>query len=177
MPLIGRFPEPARRRTRGTRLTVAALGCLVVVGCAGESTTATPAASGPASTAAATYSVQLCSEAALYQTAANDMAVVDVTTAGTDGVKKALLNLQTAANNLVAVAAAENQFGPQVAELEAASTSLNTTIEDVANQDDASLNGDTITASVSAVEQAAKPMVDSLRGGCPSVPPAVTPPS
>ena len=34
-----------------------------------------------------------------------------------------------------------------------------------------------ITASVTAVDQAAKPMMDSLRTGCPSVPPAQTPAS
>jgi len=123
------------------------------------------------------YSVQLCSEAAEYQTSANAIATLDASTAGSAGVKTALQDLQTATNNLIAVAAAENQFGPQVSELEGASASLNAIIAGLGGQEDLSTNLGRITASVSAVEQAAKPIVDNVRPGCPSVPAAATPPT
>jgi hypothetical protein len=168
--------ELARRGARAARLSAAALGCLVLAGCGGgASTTAPPAASSAAGPAK--YSVQLCSEAAEYQTSANAIATLDASKAGTDGVKTALEDLQTATNNLIAVAAAENQFGPQVAGLEGASASLNTTLAGLDGQEDVSTNLGRITASVSAVEQAAKPIVDNVRPGCPSVPPAVIPPT
>jgi hypothetical protein len=181
MPVTGLITKPTRRRrTWVSRFVVAALGCLVFPGCAGQSSNspaATPTASGPASTASATYSVQLCSEAAEYQMAANTMATIDATTAGSDAVEKAVLDLQTATDNLIAVAAAENQFGPQLAELEKASTSLDATIEGLPSQDNVPTNLGEITPSVTAVEQAAKPIINSLQSGCPSVPPAVTPPT
>jgi hypothetical protein len=178
MPVTGLVAKPTRRRrTWVARIVVAAVGCLVFPGCAGQSSNspaATPTASGPAST---TYSVQLCSEAAEYQMAANTMATIDASTAGSDAVEKAVLDLQTATDNLIAVAAAENQFGPQLAELEKASTSLDATIEGLPSQDSVSANLGEIMPSVTAVEQAAKPIMDSLRPGCPPVPPAVTPPT
>lgn len=62
---------------------------------------------------------------------------------------------------VIAVAAAENQFGPQLAELEKASTSLNATIEGLPSQGNGSTNLGEITPSVTAVEQAAKPIMDS----------------
>jgi hypothetical protein len=94
---------------------------------------------------------------------------------GADGVKSALQNLNTAADNLQAAARA--QFGPQVAELEKAIASLRGTIAGLTDQDSLSTNLGKITASVSGVEQAAKPIVDSVRTGCPSVPPVETPPA
>jgi hypothetical protein len=109
--------------------------------------------------------------------AANTMATIDASTAGSDAVEKALLDLQTATDNLIAVAAAENQFGPQLAELEKASTSLDATIEGLPSQGNGSTNLGEITPSVTAVEQAAKPVMDSLQPACPSVPPAVTRPT
>jgi hypothetical protein len=160
---------------RGARLCAAALGCFILAACGGTSTTAPPAASSAAGPAK--YSVQLCSEAAEYQTSANAIATLDASKAGTDGVKTALEDLQTATNNLIAVAAAENQFAPQVAGLEGASASLNTTLAGLDGQEDLSTNLGKITASVSAVEQAAKPIVDNVRPGCPSVPPAAIPPT
>jgi hypothetical protein len=153
-------------------LSLKTMPCLVLAGCASQSTTAPPA-----STASPTYSVQLCSEAALYQTAANDVVTLDVSKEGTDGVKQALLNLQTATNNLVAVAANEKQFGSQLPELEKASASLDATIEGLGSQADPSASLGGVTASVSAVDQAAKTIMDALRTGCPSVPPAETPPA
>jgi hypothetical protein len=161
-------------------LAAGALGCLVLAGCSGAGSTASPTTSGMStavSPGSAQYSVQLCAEAAEYQTAANAIAPLDVSTAGIDGVKPALLDLQTATDNLIAVASAENQFGPQVAELEAASASLDTTVAGLGGQNGAPADIGAVTASVSAVEQAAQPMMDSLRAGCPSVPPAAIPPT
>ena len=105
---------------------------------------------------------------------------------GTDGVKaaarrrksatgSALQDLQTAAQNLTT--AAKQQFGPQVAELEKAIASLRATLAGLSGQDSLSTNLGKIAASVGAVEQAAKPIVDSVRAGCPSVPPAELPPA
>jgi hypothetical protein len=109
--------------------------------------------------------------------AANTMVTIDASTAGSDAVEKAVLDLQTATDNLIAVAAAENQFSPQLAELEKASTSLDATLEGLPSQDAVSANLGEITPSVTAVEQAAKPIMNSLQSGCPSVPPAVSPPT
>jgi hypothetical protein len=173
MHVSGGITERARRtRFRVARLIAAGLGCFVLVGCASQSTTAPPASS----TASQTYSVQLCSEATTFQTAANNVATLDVSKAGTDGVKQALLDLQTATNNLIAVATNEKQFGPQLPALEKASASLNVTTEGLGSQADPSASLGEITSSVTAVDQAAKPIMDSLRAGCPSVPPAATPP-
>ena len=73
--------------------------------------------------------------------------------------------------------AAQDQFGPQVAELETAIASLRGTIAGLSYQDSLSTNLCKIAASVGGVEQAAKPIVDSVRAGCPSVPPVETPPA
>jgi hypothetical protein len=54
---------------------------------------------------------------------------------------------------------------------------LNSIIEGLGSQADPSASLGEITASVSAVDQAAKPIMDSLRAGCPSVPPVETPPA
>jgi hypothetical protein len=94
---------------------------------------------------------------------------------GTDGVKAALQDLQTATSNLAA--AAQDQFEPQVAELEKAVASLRGTIAGLSDQDSLSTNLGKIAASVGVVEQAAKPIVDSVRTGCPAVPPVETPPA
>jgi hypothetical protein len=100
---------------------------------------------------------------------------LDATKVGADGVKKALQDLETAGSNLIA--AAKGQFGPQVAELETALASLKGTIAGLTDQDSLSTNLGKIAASVGVVEQAAKPIVDSVRTGCPSVPPVETPPA
>lgn len=89
------------------------------------------------------------------------------------GVKSALQNLQTAASDLAD--AARGQFGPQVAELERAVASLQGTIAGLSSQDSLSTNLGKIASSVGAVEQAAKPILDSVRAGCPAVPSAVYP--
>jgi hypothetical protein len=56
--------------------------------------------------------------AAEVQTAANAIVTLDATKVGSDGVKKALQDLETVASNLWT--AAQDQFGPQGAELERA---------------------------------------------------------
>ena len=123
----------------------------------------------------ATYSAQLCSAAAEFQTAANAIVALDATAVGVDGVKKALQDLETAGSSLRA--AAQEQFGPQGAELERAVASLRGTIAGLTGQDSLSTNLGKIAASVAGVEQAAKPIVDSVRTGCPSVPSAEAPPA
>ena len=74
-------------------------------------------------------------------------------------------------------AAAREQFGPQVAELDDAVASLRGTIAGLNSQDSASADLGKIAASVGVVEQAAKPIVDSVRTGCPAVPRVETPPA
>ena len=79
-----------------------------------------PTTSQPASTAAPTTSAapsaDVCSAATEFQEAANALVDLDATQVGTDGVKQALQDLETAGSELAA--AAEEQFAPQVAELE-----------------------------------------------------------
>ena len=123
----------------------------------------------------ATYSAELCSAAAEFQEAANAIVTLNATAVGADGVKNALQGLETAATNLLA--AAQDQFGPQGAELEKAIASLRGTIAGLTDQDSLSTNLGKIAASVAVVEQAAKPIVDSVRTGCPSVPAVETPPT
>ena len=165
-----------RDRPRARRLLAAALGCLLLAGCASPSAPApAPTASNPAPTTPATYSPQLCSAAADYQQAANAVVHLDANKVGTDGVKAALQDLQSAAQNLTT--AAKEQFGPQVAELEKAIASLRGTLAGLSDQDSLSTNLGKIAASVGAVEQAARPIVDSVRTGCPAVPPAELPAS
>lgn len=183
MPGTVRINDIERFRSRSTRarlVVAAALGCLVLAGCAGEapSPPSSPPSSLPVSSAAptsATYSAQLCSAAADFQSAANDIVALDATAVGVDGVRNALQNLATAASTLRT--AAQAQFGPQGAELERAVASLRGTIAGLTSQDSLSSNLGRIAASVAGVEQAAKPIVDSVRTGCPSVPPAEAPPA
>ena len=181
MPRTGCITETGRagrKSTRALRIVAAALGCLVLAGCASESSAPPPPPPPPTTMTAptsATYSAELCSAAAEFQTAANAIVTLDATKVGADGVKKALQNLDTAANNLWA--AAQDQFGPQGAELEKAIASLKGTIAGLTDQDSLSTNLGKIAASVAGVEQAAKPIMDSVRTGCPSVPPAETPPA
>ena len=108
-------------------------------------------------------------------TAYNAIVTLDASQVGSDGVKKALQDLETAAKNLGA--AAQDQFGPQVTELERAIASLRGTIAGLSDQDSLSTNLGKIAASVGVVEQAAKPIVDSVRSGCPSVPGVELPPA
>ena len=165
-----------RTSTRSPWIVAAALACLVLAGCAGESSAPPPPPPPPSVVATpATYSAQICSAAAEFQTAANAIVTLDATAVGVDGVKKALQDLQTAASSLRT--AAQEQLGPQGAELERAIASLRGTIAGLTSQDSLSTNLGKIAASVAGVEQAAKPIVDSVRTGCPSVPSAEAPPA
>ena len=172
---ITKTGRACRKSTRAPRVVAMALGCLVLAGCTSES--AAPAPPPPPSPTVAptpaTYSAELCSAAAEFQTAANAIVTVNATAVGADGVKNALQGLETAATNLWA--AAQYQFGPQGAELEKAIASLRGTIAGLTDQDSLSTNLGKIAASVAVVEQAAKPIVDSVRTGCPSVPAVETP--
>ena len=173
---VGVTERACRKSARVPRIVAAALGCLVLAGCTSQSSP--PAPPPPAPTVAptsATYSAELCSAATEFQTAANAIVTLDATAVGVDGVKKALQDLETAASSLRA--AAREQFGPQGAELERAVASLRGTVAGLTDQDSLSTNLGKIAASVGGVEQAAKPIVDSVRTGCPSVPPVETPPA
>jgi len=177
MPSTVGITERAWRNATPARFLAAVLGCVVLAGCASQSATAPPpAVSTPAApTSAPPLSAELCSAAAEYQTAANAIVTLDASQVGTDGVKQALQNLETAAKNLGA--AAKEQFGPQVTELEKAIASLRGTIAGLSDQDSLSTNLGRIAASVGVVEQAAKPIVDSVRSGCPAVPGVELPPA
>jgi hypothetical protein len=89
--------------------------------------------------------------------------------------RRPLQDLQTVGQNLTT--AAKEQFGPQVAELEKAIASPRATRAGLSGQDSLSTNLGKIAASVGAVEQAAKPIVDSVRTGRPAVPAAELPPA
>jgi hypothetical protein len=108
----------------------------------------------------------LCAAVNDYQAAAANLTKLDASS-GVDGVKAALRNLEVAANNLAN--AAQPQFGPQVAALREALSSLHTTINGLSDQSGVTAKLGAITTSVSAVEQAASHIVDSARGSCPSV--------
>jgi hypothetical protein len=179
MPRTGGITETeraGRKSTRAPLIVAAALACLVLAGCTGESSAPPPPPPAPTVVPTpATYSAQLCSAAAEFQTAANAIVTLDATKVGSDGVKKTLQDLETAASNLWA--AAQDQFGPQGAELQRAVASLKGTIAGLTDQDSLSTNLGKIAASVAGIEEAAKPIMDSVRTGCPSVPPVETPPT
>jgi hypothetical protein len=166
-----------RDATRTTRIGAAVLGCVILGGCASQSSAPPPPpppVSTPAPATPTALSPELCAAAAEYQQASNAIVDLNATEVGTEGVKKALQDLETAASNLIT--AARDQFGPQVAELERAVASLRGTIAGLSDQDSLSTNLGKIAASVSVVEQAAQPIADSVRSGCPSVPSAEMPP-
>jgi hypothetical protein len=157
---------------------VTALGCAVLVGCAQQSPTTAGAPPPPpavTSPAPATPSAEVCTAAAEFQSAANAIVPLDATEVGTDGVKAALQNLETTARGLAA--AAQQQYGPQVDALNEALAALQTTISGLSDQNSLSAKLGALASSVAAVESAAKPIVDSLRAGCPSLPPAQLPPT
>ena len=172
---ITKTGRACRKSTRAPRVVAMALGCLVLAGCTSESAAPPPPPTPTVAPTPATYSAELCSAATEFQKAANAIVNLNATAVGADGVKNALQGLETAATNLLA--AAQDQFGPQGAELEKAIASLRGTIAGLTDQDSLSTNLGKIAASVAGVEQAAKPIVDSVRTGCPSVPAVETPPT
>jgi hypothetical protein len=158
----------------------AVLACVAVAGCASgpapAPAPAPPAATTPATAAPpATYSATLCAAATQFQTAANAIVHLDASKVGMDGVKAALQNLGSAGRNLANEA--KEQFGPQVANLNQAIDTLQVTTAGLSDQNSLSAKLGALTASVSGVEQAAKPIMDSVRTGCTSVPPVETPPA
>jgi hypothetical protein len=91
-------------------------------------------------------------------------------------VRAALQNLETAGRNLVTAAGA--QFRPDVENLTTALGSLQDTITSLSDQNSLSSKLGALAASVSEVEVAAAPIVESVQAGCPSVPSTgSTPPS
>jgi predicted trehalose synthase len=91
---------------------------------------------------------------------------VDATKVGVDGAKAALQNLQSAGRDLATAAAA--QFGPDVDNLTTALGSLQSTLASLTDQTSLSTKLGALTASVGAVEQAAAPILNSARAGCPT---------
>jgi hypothetical protein len=154
------------------------LALAIATGCTVQSAPPPPAASATptptASTSApATYPPALCAAAAEVQAAANGIVHLNALQVGTDGVKAALQNLQTAGQHLAT--AAKDQFGPQAVALQQSLTQLAATIGSLSDQASLSANLGAITAAVSGVEQSAQPIVDNVRGGCPGLPPSETP--
>ena len=174
--------SPTRRRTRtASVLRTAATGLLGLAALAGCSAPpAAPPSAPPAppvttsAPATAAYSPELCTAATEFQTAANAILQLDATKVGTEGVKAALQDLADAGQGLVAAAA--SQFGPQVDALEQALASLRATVGSIQDQATLSAKLGAVAGSVAQVEAAAKPIVDSVRTGCPGVPPVATPP-
>jgi hypothetical protein len=121
------------------------------------------------------YSPELCSAAARFQAALDALVTLDVKNVGAEGVRKALQDVKTAADDLAV--AARGQFGPQAAELESALASLQDAIAGLNSQDGLPAALGNIAAAVGGVERAAKPIVDSVRKGCPAVPSAELAPS
>jgi hypothetical protein len=171
------FVDGTKQRVGGgafARMAVAAIvAAAAIAGCASGGAPPPPAAPPTPVAPAPTYSAALCSAAVEFQTAANAIVHLNATAVGTQGVKAALQNLQTAGRNLAA--AAQDQFGPQLADLNQALASLQTTITGLTDQQSLSDKLGALTAAVSNVEQAAKPIMDSVRTGCPAVPPVEAP--
>ena len=164
-----------RRTSRPFRSLAVAVGCLILAGCVSQTPASSPRSSVAASaaTSSAPLSPELCSAAVEYQKAANAILNLDAAQVGVAGVKTALQNLQTAAGDLAD--AAKEQFAARVADLERAVASLRGTIAGLSSQDSLSTNLGKIAVSVGAVEQAAQPIVDGVRAGCPAVPSAELP--
>jgi hypothetical protein len=164
-------------------LVVAGIGSAAISAC--SSGTSSPPATAPtaataavsaAPTPAAPTSAALCSAAADFRTATDAIGDLDAEQVGVEGVRAALQNLETAGRNLVTAAGA--QFRPDVENLTTALGSLQNTITSLSDQNSLSSKLGALAASVSEVEVAAAPIVESVQAGCPSVPPTgSTPPS
>jgi hypothetical protein len=149
----------------------------VLAGCSAQPAPPPPAPPAvPAPTAAPAptgFTPETCAAAVEFQNAANAIVELDATKVGTEGVKAALQDLATAGKELGDAASA--QFGPQVAEVEQALTSLETTIAQIGDEASLSAKLGALAGSVAQVEAAAKPIIDSVRAGCPDVPQPATP--
>jgi hypothetical protein len=133
------------------------------------------AASSAVPTSAAPTSAALCSAAADFRTATDAIGDLDANQVGVDGVRAALQNLETAGRNLVTAAGA--QFRPDVENLTTALGSLQDTITSLSDQNSLSSKLGALAASVSEVEVAAAPIVESVQAGCPSDPSTGSTPS
>jgi hypothetical protein len=165
--------------SNGPRLGLV-LGTALVLGLAGAGCApgpvTTPAPTVPSTAAAPTSpstNAALCAAATAFQAAANELVGLNAAAVGTDGVKAALQKLGTAASGLAD--AAQATYAPQVAALRQSITALGNTVAGLQNQTDLSAKLGAIATSISAVERAAAPIVDSARTGCPSVPTASLP--
>jgi hypothetical protein len=158
-PVITMSNPVGRRAAAG--LIAAAL--LALSGCAGGTPAAPPATTPPPTTST---SAALCAAAADFRTATSQLVEVDPAAVGLDGVKAALQNLGTAARELADAASAE--FGPQAQDLNEAISALGSTVEGLQNQADLSSKLGEVATSVSEIEQAAAPIVDSAQTDCPS---------
>jgi hypothetical protein len=170
-PVITAGAPVGRRAAAG--LIMAALCTLCGAGCAESAVPAAPPT--PTAPTTVTTAAALCAAAADFRTAANQLAELDATAVGLNGVKAALQNLGVAGSELADAAAAE--FDPQVDELNQAIAALGNTIAGLDNQADLSSKLGAIATSVSGVEQAAAPIMDSAQAGCPSLPASSAPPA
>lgn len=190
MPRPVENADPSRRRPSAFVVLWAVAGIVGLTGIAGCSSgasgppaappsAATSAAAPPDTTPPATCSVAaqpsaaLCSAATEFRDAANHISSLDANAVGVEGVTAALQNLETAGKDLAAAAKAE--FGPEVDDLATALGSLQSTITSLSDQASLSAKLGALTTSVSAVELAAVPIMDSAESDCPSVPPTVLP--
>jgi hypothetical protein len=167
--------SPAGRRPFAVVVRLGAaviLGLTAIVGCSGGASGAsTPPATASATTpptasSAAPTSAALCSAAGQFRAATAAIGAVDATKVGVEGVKAALQNLQSAGRDLVSAAGA--QFGPDVDNLTTALGSLQDTLASLTDQTSLSTKFGALAASVGAVEQAAAPILNSARAGCPA---------
>jgi hypothetical protein len=152
--------------------TASIFGLTAIVGCSGGASgpAASPATvsatTPPTASSAAPTSAALCSAAAQFRAAAVAIGDVDAAEVGVDGVKAALQNLQSAGRDLATAAGAE--FGPDVDNLTTALGSLQGTLGSLTDQNSLSTKFGALAASVGAVEQAAAPILNSARAGCPA---------
>ena len=161
-------------------LAAVGIGLTGIVACSSGTSsppaTTPTAASSAVPTSAAPTSAALCSAAADFRTATDAIGNLDANPVGVDGVKAALQNLETAGRNLVTAAGA--QLRPDVENLTTALGSLQNTITSLSDQNSLSSKLGALAASVSEVEVAAAPIVESAQADCPSVPSTrSTPPS
>lgn len=176
--------DAAHHRRRPSPLVVllaaAGIGLTGISACSSGTSsppaTTPTAASSAVPTSAAPTSAALCSAAADFRTATDAIGNLDANQVGVDGVKAALQNLETAGRNLAT--AAEAQFRPDVENLTTALGSLQDTITSLSDQSSLSSKLGALAASVSEVEVAAAPIMNSVEAGCPPVPSSEsTPPS
>ena len=118
------------------------------------------------SSVVASPSAALCSAAAEFNAAVAAIGNIDAAKVGIDGVKAALQNLQSAGRDLAG--AAQAQFDEGTADHSARITAGHPRL--VTDQTSLSTKLGALAASVAAVQQAATPILNSARAGCPPTP-------